>query len=476
PARFATDAIYEAVAAGIGTIVCIAEGLPAHEMLRVYNYIRPHGVTMIGPNCPGALSPGKDLVSVEKAYWDTLLAFRSALEAKPELARWAAARVRRSAERLRQANRGPRKDAPRLELLTSTAFDPAKPPPALVFEPGKAVSTRAALGETLGHLNRWTKGAFIGTAADLSESTSLAPLAKGFPPGAYHAASNPGARIVNVGGICEDGMGCVMAGVSSLGAHIGVSSSYSAFIAALEHVAARLHCIGQHARKHVDGKPYRTWIMVNAHAGPMTGEDGPTHADPQSLQLIQENFAHGTAITLTPWDPAELWPLLVAGLNARPALLAPFVTRPALPMLDRRAAGLPGPAASVQGVYALRLIQGCAAGSVFMKDVLPLLDKEKVELNAFYVASSELFDLQTKAERDAILPEVLTAHAMALSDFTVPTFRRWVRTDAGTEASLHPLKTHGYLGSGTWDAVVREAGLYGEAQFEAVRAWAKTAG
>lgn len=64
PASFATDAIYEAVAAGIGTIVCIAEGLPAHEMLRVYNYIRPHGVTMIGPNCPGALSPGKANVGI----------------------------------------------------------------------------------------------------------------------------------------------------------------------------------------------------------------------------------------------------------------------------------------------------------------------------------------------------------------------------------------------------------------------------
>src|SRR5213596_1162772 len=59
PARFATDAIYEAVDAGIGTVICIAEGLPAHEMLGVYNYIRTRGVTMIGPNCPGALSPGK---------------------------------------------------------------------------------------------------------------------------------------------------------------------------------------------------------------------------------------------------------------------------------------------------------------------------------------------------------------------------------------------------------------------------------
>jgi succinyl-CoA synthetase alpha subunit len=64
PARFATDAIYEAVDAGVETVICIAEGLPAHEMLRVYNYIRPKGITMLGPNCPGALSPGKANVGI----------------------------------------------------------------------------------------------------------------------------------------------------------------------------------------------------------------------------------------------------------------------------------------------------------------------------------------------------------------------------------------------------------------------------
>ena len=64
PARFAADAIYEAVDAGIETVICISEGLPAHEMLRVYNYIRPRGVTMLGPNCPGALSPGKANVGI----------------------------------------------------------------------------------------------------------------------------------------------------------------------------------------------------------------------------------------------------------------------------------------------------------------------------------------------------------------------------------------------------------------------------
>jgi succinyl-CoA synthetase alpha subunit len=64
PARFAADAIYEAVDAGIITVVCITEHVPAHEMLRVYTYIRPKGVTMIGPNCPGVLSPGKANVGI----------------------------------------------------------------------------------------------------------------------------------------------------------------------------------------------------------------------------------------------------------------------------------------------------------------------------------------------------------------------------------------------------------------------------
>jgi succinyl-CoA synthetase alpha subunit len=59
PARGAVDSIYEAVDAGIRTVICITEHVPAHEMLRAYPYFRSRGVTMIGPNCPGVLSPGK---------------------------------------------------------------------------------------------------------------------------------------------------------------------------------------------------------------------------------------------------------------------------------------------------------------------------------------------------------------------------------------------------------------------------------
>lgn len=64
PARFAADAIFEAVDAGIETVICITEGIPAHDMLRVYNHVRPRGVRLVGPNCPGILSPGKANVGI----------------------------------------------------------------------------------------------------------------------------------------------------------------------------------------------------------------------------------------------------------------------------------------------------------------------------------------------------------------------------------------------------------------------------
>ncbi len=64
PAPFAADAVYEAIDAGIATIICITEGIPAHEMLRIHAFITARGVTMIGPNCPGALSPGKANVGI----------------------------------------------------------------------------------------------------------------------------------------------------------------------------------------------------------------------------------------------------------------------------------------------------------------------------------------------------------------------------------------------------------------------------
>jgi succinyl-CoA synthetase alpha subunit len=64
PPRFAADSVLEAADAGVEIVVCITEGIPAHDMLRVYNHLRTTPTRLVGPNCPGVLSPGKANVGI----------------------------------------------------------------------------------------------------------------------------------------------------------------------------------------------------------------------------------------------------------------------------------------------------------------------------------------------------------------------------------------------------------------------------
>lgn len=67
PPPFAADAIMEAADAGIALIVCITEGIPTNDMLKAYHYVQARGVRLIGPNCPGVISPGKCKVGIMPA-------------------------------------------------------------------------------------------------------------------------------------------------------------------------------------------------------------------------------------------------------------------------------------------------------------------------------------------------------------------------------------------------------------------------
>jgi len=64
PARFAADAIYEAVDTGLSLIVCISEGIPIQEMMRLHSYLDQKETLLIGPNCPGLLTPGEASVGI----------------------------------------------------------------------------------------------------------------------------------------------------------------------------------------------------------------------------------------------------------------------------------------------------------------------------------------------------------------------------------------------------------------------------
>ncbi len=68
PAPFAPDAMYEAADAGLPLIVCITERIPTLEMIKVYEYIKERGLRLIGPNCPGLITPGEAKVGIMPGY------------------------------------------------------------------------------------------------------------------------------------------------------------------------------------------------------------------------------------------------------------------------------------------------------------------------------------------------------------------------------------------------------------------------
>ncbi len=425
--------------------------------------------------------------NVEQTYFDSLMTIRKVLENNPSLTKKAAEKISASQRRLISSNRKQKENATSLvSLYANKEIDFKIIPDELKLEIGSAVTLRDVLGKSLNYLNKKTNGAILASAADLLGSTSVNQITKGFGEGFYNAVSNTNSRLISIGGICEDAMGAMMAGLSSYGNHIGVTSSYSAFIAALEHVAARLHGIGQQTREAITGEPYNTWIMVNAHAGVKTGEDGPTHADPQALQLLQECFPDKVMITLTPWDPQEIWSLLVAALQKRPAILAPFVTRPADKIVDRKVMGLPSVNEAANGIYAMRradvktkqyngtiVLQGNGVASIFVNEVLQKLEQEGLNLNVFYVTSVELYKLLSKKKQETIFPEALTYEAMGITDFTLPTMYQWIRSNEGIERSLHSFRGGHYLGSGSAAKVLEEAGIHGKGQLKAIMKYAR---
>ncbi len=68
PARFAPDAIYEAVDNGIELVICITEGVPVNDMVPVYSYVKEKGSRLIGPNCPGLITPGQAKVGIMPGF------------------------------------------------------------------------------------------------------------------------------------------------------------------------------------------------------------------------------------------------------------------------------------------------------------------------------------------------------------------------------------------------------------------------
>ena len=432
------------------------------------------------------LEQAPDRESLEANQWEMLSSIRSWLESEADRLAPLGQALDAAKRRLDARARSKRTPAPDVgRLFHPGALSPHDPPHGLECAPGTRTTLRESLGRCLAELNRQSDGALVVASADLAASTSISLACEDFGPGFYHSETNPKARLLALGGICEDAMGAWLSAVSAGGRHLGVSSSYGAFIAALQHVPARLHAIAQAAKRDTFGDPVKPYLLVCAHAGLKTGEDGPTHADPQCLQLLQDNFPPGSMITLTPWDPNEIWPCLVAGLQARPAVLAPFVTRPAETIVDRLSLGLPPAAAAAKGLYPMRtanptgprhgtlVLQGSGVATTFVQQVLPRMDQAGLNLGVYYVSSVELFDQLPEAERRQLWPAGRGRETMGITGFGLASLHRWVGTQAGRRASLHAFKQGGFAGSGPAEHVLAQAGLDAESQWRAIGAWAE---
>jgi len=170
---------------------------------------------------------------------------------------------------------------------------------------------------------------------------------------------------------------------------------------------------------------------------------------------------------------------MAAAFRARPAVIAPYVTRPNEVVLDREALGIAPASAATQGVYKLRAAKGERDGTLvlqgsevtyeFVQAALPKLEADGIELDVFYVSSVELFDRLESDQKAAILPSSQCHEAMGITGFTLPTLYRWIRSDVGLAHTMHPFGKGHYLGSGTGDMVVLEAGEHGEGQYRQIK-------
>jgi len=383
-----------------------------------------------------------------------------------------------SKNRLDNEKRVPKSSVANISVIFDKDVVDAKKIPEQVYgKPGSTITLREVLGKTISYLNHVTKGGFYGFAADLVGSTSLNLMCNGFSEG-FISEKNPMAKILPTG-ICEDGGTSLITGISATGHYIGVGSSYATFMGPMSFTAARLYTIAFQTKHGKDMSPV---ILVNAHAGLKTGEDGPTHACPQTLSMWKSfNKLKWKVITLTPWDPNEIWPLIVTAIKYNPAIIIAFVTRPSEVVPDREKINFPKVTETVNGIYYIKkskkskktvIYQGAEVG-IELPTVVSELEKEKIDVNILYVSSSELFSYLPKNKQEKILPTILKQNAMAITGFTIDTMYEYLLTEKGREMSLHPFKKGIFLGSGPGSEVLKQAGLDAKSQINAIKKFVK---
>ena len=239
---------------------------------------------------------------MDHCFWEALSLIRSEIEKPGPLVGMLSGKLLQARDRLEGRKRAPRSNAPDVTAVNSVARSRGKTmPEELVLPPGGITTLRAELGRALNFYNKASGGALLAASADLMGSTSSNTIGAGFPQGFFNASANPAARLLSLGGICEDAMVATLSGISAFGHNIGVGSSYGAFLAPLGHVAARLHAIGGQARRAITGEavqPHdrRVRARRTEDRGGRANPCGPAAAPAPSGQLPAGDDDHPDAV------------------------------------------------------------------------------------------------------------------------------------------------------------------------------------
>jgi transketolase len=146
-------------------------------------------------------------VVVEECFWEALMTIRVSLDGNLDAVKYLADKLVDARDRLNALARKPREKAPDVDVVFATAAKVnGSVPDELKLEPGQNTTLRGELGRVLHYYNVKSGGSMFVAAADLLDSTSVSAAGKDFPEGYYNAETNDGARLISIGGICEDAM------------------------------------------------------------------------------------------------------------------------------------------------------------------------------------------------------------------------------------------------------------------------------
>jgi len=357
---------------------------------------------------------------------------------------------------------------------------------SLFRKTGEKAGARRAISEIVKWMNYVTDNRFITLAADLSESINVE---HGSLWGHYDPLDNPTGTRVKAA-IQEAGNVASAIGLVSQSASVdpdkfagvwALSGTYGAFTP-LMYTPARVW-----SQQNQDSR-FRMGVLhiLAGHSGPETAADGRTHFGIFATQ-VWKLFPRGQTISLNFWDYNDVAPgyfaaAEIAARDPKVGIIIIEVARPDNPVADRSAFADPDPCAAAKGFYLIRdfaagprhgtvIVQG-ASSTVNLIKVLPRLAEAGINVRIVSAVSEDLFDRQTQAYRDAVLPADALLDAMVVSTGTrrvMPARGLGPLTD---EYSLTADWDDQWLTGGLEPDVIAEAHLDPDAIFAAIQRFA----